>query len=127
MRNLLDSHIFLWWISDDARLPARVRRVVSSAHNDCWVSHVTVWEMAIKAALGKLKLHRPVEQFVTEECEVNGFRLLPIAFRHVCAVERLPWHHRDPFDRLLVCQALAEVMALATRDPQLERYGVRVI
>jgi PIN domain nuclease of toxin-antitoxin system len=127
MRVLLDSHVFLWWVADDSRLDASLRRRIATAENECWLSHASVWEMAIKVSLGKLRLDRPVERFVAEHCEKNGFRLLPIGFKHVCTVETLPWHHRDPFDRLLVAQALCEGFALATRDPELKRYGLKTL
>lgn len=127
MRFLLDSQVFLWWVADDARLHARMRRRIAAAGNECLLSHASVWELAIKVSLGRLRLDRPVERFVAEHCESNGFRLLPIGFKHVCAVENLPWHHRDPFDRLLVAQALCEGLTVATHDPQLKRYGVRTL
>ncbi|MBI2802196.1 MAG: type II toxin-antitoxin system VapC family toxin [Gammaproteobacteria bacterium] len=127
MRLLLDSHTFLWWVADDKRLSARIRRVIAASASECWLSHASVWEMTIKASLGKLILDCPVEKFVAEQCEINGIRLLPITFKHVCAVENLPWHHRDPFDRLLISQALAENLVLATRDTAIKRYGVSVI
>lgn len=127
MRLLLDSHTFLWWVADDKRLPTRTRRAIATASSECWLSYASVWEMAIKASLGKLILDRPVERFVSEQCEINGFRLLPIAFKHICAVEKLAWHHRDPFDRLLVSQALTEGLVLATRDAAIKRYGIAII
>jgi len=126
MRLLLDSHVFLWWVADDARLPSKLRRRLEAADSECWVSHASVWEMAIKISLGKLRVDRPVGRFVAEHCESNGFRLLPIGFKHVCLVETLPWHHRDPFDRLLVAQAMCEGLALATRDASMRRYGVKI-
>ncbi len=86
-----------------------------------------MWELAIKVSLGKLKLGQSVDAFVREQCELNAFQLLPIEFRHLCRVERLDWHHRDPFDRLLVAQALIEDMALATVDRDMARYGVSVL
>jgi PIN domain nuclease of toxin-antitoxin system len=127
VRVLLDSHAFLWWCSDDPRLPPRIRRAITAHSTACWLSHASVWELAIKVSLGKLKLGRPVDAFVREQCELNAFQLLPIEFRHVCRVESLDWHHRDPFDRLLVAQALIEDMALATVDRDMARYGVSVL
>jgi PIN domain nuclease of toxin-antitoxin system len=127
MRVLLHSHVFLWWVADDARLNARLRRRIASAESECWFSHASIWEMAIKVSLDKLRLGRPVERFVAEHCETNGFRLLPISLKHICLVETLPWHHRNPFDRLLVAQALCEGLTLATHDPVLRRYGIRTL
>lgn len=127
MRLLLDSHTFLWWCAADARLPARTRRAIASADSECWLSHASVWEMAIKSSLGKLTLDRSVEKFVEVHCEANAFRLLPLSYRHVCRVENLPWHHRDPFDRLLIAQALCEDLVLATSDARITIYDVETI
>lgn len=127
MRLLLDSHTFLWWCADDKRLSARARKVIAAAGTQCWLSHASVWEMAIKASLGKLTLDRSVENFVDTHCELNGFRLLPLSYRHICQVEKLPWHHRDPFDRLLVAQAQCEDLVFATSDATIGRYGIDVL
>lgn len=127
MRVLLDTHTFLWWCSDDPRLPIGLRRAISAKTTACWLSHASVWEMAIKVSLGKLTLDRPVDAFVREQCEANSFQFLPISLRHVCKVETLEWHHRDPFDRLLVAQSLLEDMTLATVDRDVARYGVSVL
>ena len=127
MRILLDSHVFLWWTTDDTRLGARAARAIASGANECFLSHASVWEMAIKASLGKLKLDGPVGRFIAEHCELNGIRLLPIDFRHVCAVENLPRLHGDPFDRLLVAQALTEGLTLASKDATLKSYGVAIL
>lgn len=104
-----------------------MRRLIAAKSTACWLSHASVWEIVIKVSLGKLSLPQPVDAFVREQCDVNAFQLLPIALRHICQVERLEWHHRDPFDRLLVAQALLEDMALATVDREMARYGVTVL
>jgi PIN domain nuclease of toxin-antitoxin system len=127
MRLLLDAHTFLWWVTNDPALKRRARAAVADVDNECFLSHASVWEMAIKASLGKLKLPSPVGRFVVDQCEVNNFHLLPITLAHVAAVESLPFHHRDPFDRLLVVQAQHEGMTLVSRDPLLKAYGIPVI
>jgi PIN domain nuclease of toxin-antitoxin system len=127
MRLLLDSHAFLWWVKDDPALRRRARAAIADADNECFLSHASIWKMAIKASLGKLKLPSRVERFVGEHCEANGFHLLPITLAHVASVEGLPFHHRDPFDRLLVAQAQHEAMTLVSRDASLRAYGVSVI
>jgi len=127
MRLLLDSHTFLWWVKDDPALGRRARAAIADADNECFLSHASVWEMAIKASLGKLRLPSTVERFVVEHCEANSFHLLSITLAHIAAVEGLPFHHRDPFDRLLVAQARHETMTLVSRDPSLKGYGVSVI
>jgi PIN domain nuclease of toxin-antitoxin system len=127
MRILLDSHVFLWWVGGERRLPAKLRRAIGSSRSECFLSYASVWEMAIKSSLGKLRLPVPVGKFVAEQCEVNGFTLLPLSLPHIVAVERLPMHHRDPFDRLLVAQAQIEDMPLATHDRTLKAYGIKLV
>jgi PIN domain nuclease of toxin-antitoxin system len=127
MRLLLDAHTFLWWVRGDPTLRRRARMAIADADNECFLSHASIWEMAIKASLGKLKLPSTVERFVIEQCAVNGFHLLPITLAHIVAIESLPFHHRDPFDRLLVTQARHEAMTLVSRDPFLRTYGVEVL
>ena len=127
MRLLLDAHTFLWWVTNDPALKRRARAAIAEVANQCFLSHASVWEMALKAALGKLKLPSPVGRFVVEHCEINNVQLLPITLSHVAAVENLPFHHRDPFDRLLVVQAQHEGLTLVSRDPALKAYGVAVI
>jgi PIN domain nuclease of toxin-antitoxin system len=107
---LLDTQAFLWWIADDTRLSRRARNVIAAEH--CFVSIASCWEMAIKAGLGKLEVPRPIDRFVQEQLEVNGFTLLPISLPHLSALADLPVHHRDPFDRLLAVQARLEEVAL---------------
>lgn len=127
MRVLLDSHAFLWWVGDDPALKRRARTLIADPANECYVSHASVWEMAIKASVGKLTLPSTAERFVAAQCESNGFHLLPIALAHIALVELLPFHHRDPFDRLVVAQARIEGMTLVSRDPSLKAYGIQVV
>ena len=127
MRLLLDAHTFLWWVTNDPALKRRPRGAIADVANECFLSHASVWEMAIKAALGKLKLPSPVGRFVVDQCEVNNVHLLPITLAHAAAVESLPFHHRDPFDRLLVVQAQHEGLTLVSRDPLLKAYGIPLI
>jgi PIN domain nuclease of toxin-antitoxin system len=127
MRVLLDTHAFLWWISDARELSARARRTIASAENECLVSVASCWEIAIKASTGKLDIDGTVERFVPHQLAANGFHELPIETRHAVGVARLPFHHRDPFDRLLVSQALHEGLAIVTSEVIFRRYGVRQI
>src|SRR4051812_32699653 len=122
MAVLLDTHAFLWWVTDDPRLTARAKRTI--AGTACLLSVATCWEMAIKASLGKLTIPGAVDRFVQEQLEVIGFTLLPIALEHTGRVAALPFHHRDPFDRLLAAQALTEDLSLVSADPVFRRYGV---
>lgn len=127
MRLLLDSHTFLWWVRNDPALKRRARTLIADTSNECYVSHVSAWEMAIKASLGRLTLPSTVERFVNHQCDINNFRLLPITLSHIALVELLPFHHRDPFDRLLVAQTRIEGMTLVSRDPTIKAYGISVI
>jgi PIN domain nuclease of toxin-antitoxin system len=127
MRLLLDTHTFLWWLADDPALSARSRAVISDGRNDCFLSLASCWELSIKSSLGKLRLAQPVERFIPDEMAANGFQLLPIDFRHVAKVETLPFFHRDPFDRLLVGQALLEKMTIVSCDAVLSEYGIKRI
>ena len=127
MQLLLDTHAFLWWVSDAPELSPRARTAVGDAGNECFVSAASCWEIAIKVATGKLELDGTAERFIPQQMSVNGFRELPVEIRHALAVSRLPFHHRDPFDRLLVCQALSEDLAIVSADPIFRRYGVKRI
>lgn len=126
-RLLLDTHAFLQWVNDDPKLRAAARRAIADVANDCFLSVASCWEMAIKSSLGKLKLASPIEQFIPEQLTANGFLLLNLTLRHVAKVEKLPLHHRDPFDRLLIAQAITEKMVIVSADSVFPDYGVRRI
>jgi PIN domain nuclease of toxin-antitoxin system len=126
MRYLLDTHAFLWLAEDDPRLDANVRVLFSDANNEIFLSAASVWEMAIKASLGKLTLATPLARLVAGGVE-RGIQLLSVSCDHAYQVEQLPFHHRDPFDRLLVAQASHGGMQLVSRDPKLDAYpAIRV-
>lgn len=122
MNLLLDSHILLWWLSDDERLTRKARRLIQKADR-VFVSAATTWELAVKASLGKLRMPEGLLEVVEEE----GFTHLPITPEHAMAVLSLPWHHRDPFDRMLVAQAMVEGLRLVSADERLLPYGRFVI
>jgi PIN domain nuclease of toxin-antitoxin system len=127
MRLLLDTHTFLWWINNDSLLSDSARVAIANERNECFLSLASCWELAIKASIGKLRLTKPVERFIPEELTANDFQLLSIDFRHIAKVETLPFHHRDPFDRLLVAQVLTEKMTIISADTVLSEYGVKRI
>ena len=126
MKLLLDTHALLWFAADDPRLGRRARRAIESPEATLYVSIASVWEIAIKASVGRLTLSSSVERFIRDKLD-EGYLLLPVEWSHAAAVERLPWHHRDPFDRLLAAQALAEDMSFVTRDPVFRKYGLRPV
>ena len=123
-RVLLDTHTFLWWADDDRRLSSSARRAIEAA-TDGFFSLVSCWEMAIKVSRGRLTLAKPVERFVPEQLGLNAFQVLPIDLDDVARVATLPFHHRDPFDRLLIAQALNDELAIVSADPILGKYGVK--
>ncbi|NOY93789.1 MAG: type II toxin-antitoxin system VapC family toxin [Deltaproteobacteria bacterium] len=127
MRYLLDTHTFLWMRHSPSRLGERARAVASDVDSALLLSDVSVWEMAIKLSIGKLKLMEPLAQIVREAHEKNGIERLPIEQAHILRVEQLPLHHRDPFDRLLAAQALIEGLTVSSRDRSFDRYGVKRI
>ena len=126
-RLLLDTHAFLWWVNDSPELSAAARLAIADSGNACFLSLASCWEMAIKSSLGKLRLTKPVERFVTEHLAVNGFRLLNINLRHAAKVENLPFNHRDPFDRLLIAQAMTDKLTIVSADKVFAGYTVKVL
>lgn len=126
MNLLLDTHVALWAITDSPRLPKKARDLIQSPSSAVWVSAATVWEIAIKHGLGRGEM--PVSaQDALRYFRDAGYRLVPVDPEHAVAVENLPAHHADPFDRLLVAQALVEPMRLMTHDPMVSRYSDTII
>ena len=124
MRVLLDTHTFLWGITDDPRLSGGARRAIADA-SERFLSMASCWEIAIKVSRNKLTLAKPIERLIPEQLGLNGFQLLQIDLDDVARVATLPFHHRDPFDRLLVAQALGEELTLVSADPVFRKYGVK--
>ena len=126
MRVLLDTHAFLWFLAGDERLSKKARDAISNEDTELFLSAASVWEMAIKAALGRLILPMSVADYVADK-SAAGFQMLPIEWEHAAAVQTLPLHHRDPFDRLIIAQAKAEKMPLISGDQIFRRYGLPII
>jgi PIN domain nuclease of toxin-antitoxin system len=126
MKLLLDTHAFLWFVTGDERLSRQARRTLEADETEMMLSAASVWDMAIKASLGRLSLPASVADYIAEKVE-GGLGVLPVDWTHAAAVEKLPQHHRDPFDRLLVAQALAEELPVVTNDPAFRSYGVKVV
>ena len=127
MRALLDTHTFLWWITDDHRLSSRVREIIGDGENELFLSTASGWEMAIKARLGRLELPEDIEHFIPEQMALNAISSLPVRMSHALHVYKLPNYHRDPFDRMLIAQARLEELPILTVDSQISRYSVKVI
>lgn len=126
MKGLLDTHTFLWWDSEPSRLSDTVFTFLREPSNTVLLSVVSVWEMAIKTQLGRLELKLPLREIVTQQ-QANGLQILPVTLDHVLGLEVLPSVHKDPFDRLLVAQAIAEGAVLLSSDETLGSYPVHVI
>ena len=124
MNLLLDTHVFLWAIDNPSKLSDKARSAIVDGHNLVFVSAVTAWEISIKKSIGKLDL--PKESYL-EELIAHRFIPLDITTEHTLAVEYLPHHHRDPFDRLLVAQAQIERFTLVTRDAKIMAYDLNII
>jgi PIN domain nuclease of toxin-antitoxin system len=122
---LLDTHALLWFVWDDPRLSSLAKQLIEESDNRKLVSLASCWEIAIKAGLGKLQFDEPAGEFLAREIETNRFELLPISFDDVAAVEALPRHHGDPFDRLLVVQANSARCSLISNDATFDAYGVQ--
>ena len=127
MHFLLDTHTFLWWITDDPHLSERARQVISDPENDIFLSAASGWEMAIKTQLGKLQLPDHFEQFIAEQLFRNNITSLPVMMSHALHVQSLPLHHRDPFDRLLIAQSQLEKMSIITTDSAFADYDVEIV
>lgn len=127
MKLLLDTHAFIWWDSDPTRLSPRVLTLLQDQDNLLLLSVASVWEMQVKQQLGKLRLRLPLAQIVEAQQQSNSVQILRIELAHVLALENLPAHHRDPFDRLLIAQAGVEGAYLVSADPSFTSYSVRVL
>lgn len=126
MKLLVDTHAFLWFVAGDPRLSATARRMLEDDDTEWYLSAASVWELSIKSSLKRLVLPAPAMEYVAEKVHL-GLRILSVEWAHAAAVEGLPFHHRDPFDRLLVAQAQTERLTVVTDDAVFRRYGVRVM
>ncbi|MBK7704579.1 MAG: type II toxin-antitoxin system VapC family toxin [Acidobacteria bacterium] len=124
MKLLLDTHSLLWFIGGDPALSLTARRLIEDDQNEKFVSTVSIWETAIKASLGKMSLTSPFSDLFPRQLDVNGFELLPVSVDHSSIVAVLPFHHRDPFDRMLAAQSIHEKMSLVSLDTAFDDYGV---
>jgi len=127
MNLLLHTHALIWFLENDPRLGTRARSAISDPANHCHVSDATAWESAIKLSLGKLRLPLPFAQLFPGRLLELGFHQLPIRHLHLHRLVDLPFHHRDPFDRLLIAQARSEAMTLVSSDPHFPAYGVALL
>jgi len=127
MKLLLDTHTFIWWDSEPAKLSSRAIAACQEPTHTLLLSVASVWEMQIKQQLRKLTLGMPLKDLLARQQAVNRIQVLPIELSHVLAMDALPLHHRDPFDRLLIAQAIVEGATLVTADPIVALYSVPVL
>jgi PIN domain nuclease of toxin-antitoxin system len=121
MKALLDTHIVLWYVTDDNKLRQEVIDLIENQENQIYISIASLWEMSIKASIGKLNLTQPIEDFIGQ-----NIHLLPIGLEHITAIQSLPFHHRDPFDRMLIAQSMVENLVLVSEDSQFKNYEINL-
>ncbi len=124
MKLLLDMHTLLWFIAGSANLSANARNLIEDAEHEKFVSIASIWETAIKISIGKMSLSAPFDVLFPHQLQINGFELLPVKVEHTSVITTLPFHHRDPFDRLLIAQAIEEKMTLLSVDSHFDNYGI---
>lgn len=127
MNLLLDTHAFIWWLTDQSHLSARSLQALMNNDNTVILSVASIWEMTIKLKIGKLSVVGDLKDIVQQQVQVNRIQLLAISSVHALKTLDLPLHHRDPFDRMLIAQALSEEMTLITTDASMTAYGVNVL
>ena len=124
MKLLLDTHALLWFIAGSSDLSDAARALIEDAENEKFVSIVSIWETAIKVSIDKMSLSSPFDDLFPHQLQINGFDLLPVKVEHASVITTLPFHHRDPFDRLLIAQAIEEKMTLVSIDEVFDNYGI---
>ena len=127
MKYLLDAHGLIWFLAGDARLSGNALACIQDTRNALFVSPATLWEIGIKDSLGKLVLPERFEKLFPAKLEASSILILPILMEHLHQHRLLPYHHNDPFDRLVIAQALAEEMTLISCDPEFPAYGVKLL
>lgn len=125
MKLLLDTQAFLWLIGDMPSASEKGKELFLDDKNNLYISLASIWEIAIKLSIGKLLLKQPLEKFLPAQLQENTIHLLEIHFSHIVKVAKLPFYHRDPFDRLIISQALTEKMPIISSDTAFDEYGVK--
>lgn len=124
---LLDTHSLIWFFSGDEKLSNRVRDLIENEANIKLISLASIWEMGIKQSKGKLTLAYPLEEYIEKKIELSDFQLLPINLKHLGQITKLPFYHNDPFDRLLIAQAIIENVSIVTKDSAFNQYEIDII
>ena len=127
MRALLDTSCFLWFIAGSERLSIDARNFIVDSNNELLLSVASLWEIVIKVSIGKLDLFQPFGELIPTQLQNNGIVVLPIELKHLSTLIELPFHHRDPFDRLIIAQGVAEGLPVISSDTNFQKYNVEVI
>jgi len=127
MKLLFDTHVFIWWADNPEKLSHAALSALQDEANDLLLSVASVWEMQIKIQLGKLKLKLPLKELIKNQQETNDLSVTPVTLTHVLALDALPFHHHDPFDRLLIAQSIEEGLTLVSEDSQFSAYSVKLL
>lgn len=125
MRLLLDTHTFIWFVTDSPQISITAKTLIEEEYNQKLLSVASIWEMAIKHSLGKLSFELPFMSFITSQMQQNSMELLNIQVEHINVVANLPLHHRDPFDRLIISQVMVEQIPIVGRDKAFDSYSVQ--
>ena len=127
MNLLLDTHEFVWWAEEPHKLSRKIYDALHDKSNVLFLSIASIWEMQIKVQIGKMRLQNGLRRLVITQRRQNGLRILPVKPRHVYALQQLPFHHKDPFDRLIIAQAVVENFTLVSADPIVSAYAVNLL
>ncbi len=127
MKLLIDTHIFLWLNSEPEKLPLAAYNACCDPQNQLYLSHVSPWEIQIKQQLGKVQLRAALPELIETQIRENGLNMLPIELAHIYSLSQLPYHHNDPFDRLIIAQAKTESMVIVTVDRKISLYEVELL
>ena len=127
MKYLLDTHAFLWFVSEDNRLSSKAQSIIKNSRNDIYFSAVSAWEMSIKIRLGRLSIEEELEPFIIKQLSENNFSTLSITIFHSIYTSKLPEIHKDPFDRMIIAQSKVENMSLISKDKNIKKYKVPIV
>lgn len=123
---LIDTHAIIWFITDNNKLPVNTKKLIENNDNNCYVSLATYWEVGIKYSLGRLDLNTDLES-IFKIIEDTGFEILPITTNHILKNANLEFHHQDPFDRIIIAQAITENLVVISKDSQFDKYEIKLI
>ena len=126
MKVLIDTHVFIWFINGDEQLPKKIREIIADTDNKCFISVASIWEIAIKFSLGKLELKSGFEKIAGFLLD-NDIEILPLSFEHIRQLLKLDFHHRDPFDRIIIAQGIEEDITIITKDREFTLYDVHTL